>query len=167
MKGETIRSSKKREYFILSIPCNLTKWMDLDDRGNDELDRGTRSRHLYEMLLRSNSCCISQLFDTFTVISRQSSLILSGGTHGLLVNNSKMATTRCIFTGRLFGIYSEGGATVSRIYTHAGERSCRRRPAGHLRPILFKNWRTSRPKTASDGWPGDSDGCVPWGHMPT
>lgn len=118
MKGETIRSSKKREYFILSIPCNLTKWMDPDDRGNDELDRGTRSRHLYEMLLRSNSCCISQLFDTFTVISRQSSLILSGGTHGLLVNNSKMATTRCIFTGRLFGIYSEGGATVSRIYIH-------------------------------------------------
>lgn len=72
-----------------------------------------------------------------------------------------MATTRCIFTGRLFGIYSEGGATFSRIYTHAGKRSCRHRPAGHLRPILFKNWRTSRPKTASDGWPGDSDGVSP------
>lgn len=67
-------SVKRKNILSLSISCNVR--MDLD-RTNDIISIMELGRAIYEMLLHSNSCCISQLFHTFTIISRQSSLILN------------------------------------------------------------------------------------------
>ena len=65
-----------------------------------------------------------------------------------------MATTRCIFTG-LFGIYSEGGAAVSRTHTHT-----------HTRWGKVSAWMVSRGTPSADPPQKlkdvETENCIRW-----